>query len=194
MSEQTTHAGELERALQLEADGQRRLLAGEAAQAAPLFKEAAEHYRRSWQLASPTSYGRLIGMTKAAILAGGGEEEGRYALAELAGVEELTPAAAYALALANLAVGNDAAAAGYLEAIEAGGPSFERAARAIAAICKGDREGLAAALEAIVADFESRASHLTGVVIADTALMFQRLGARRGLEVRLSGKAVGAAG
>jgi hypothetical protein len=37
------------------------------------------------------------------------------------------------------------------------------------------------AVAAIVADFESRSEHLTGVPIADTALMLERLAAERGI-------------
>ena len=40
-----------------------------------------------------------------------------------------------------------------------------------------------AALRAIVADFESREQHVTGVPIADTALMAQRIAAGRGMAV-----------
>lgn len=194
MAEQPTHASELAKALVHESEAQRLLLAGEAEAAAVRFRKAADHYKRSWQLAAPTSYGRLIGMTKAAILAGGGEEEGRYALKELEAVEELTPTAAYALSIASLAAGLDPEAARYLAVVERGGPQFERAARAIAAICNRDQPAFEGALKAIVADFEARSTHLTGVPIADTALMFQRLGARRGLSVALSGPVVGAAG
>ena len=39
-------------------------------------------------------------------------------------------------------------------------------------------------LAAILADFEQREDHLTGVEIADTALMFERIAAQRGMEVR----------
>jgi len=194
MAEQETHASELAKALELEAEGQRRLLSGDEAGAAPFLRKAADHYKRSWQLASPTSYGRLIGMTKAAVLAGEGEEQGRFARAELANVSEITPAAAYALALGALAVGDDEAALPLVDTIALGGPPFARAAAAIGAICRSDRDALEKVLAEIVADFESRPAHLTGVPIADTALMFARLAARRGLAVRLEGRAVGMAG
>jgi hypothetical protein len=62
-----------------------------------------------------------------------------------------------------------------------GSPAFGRAADAIAALAGGDGEGYAAAVRAIVADFEGRDEHLTGVPIADTALMLERLAASRGL-------------
>ena len=41
--------------------------------------------------------------------------------------------------------------------------------------------GFLGSIQQIVADFESRSEHLTGVAIADTALMLERFAARRGL-------------
>jgi hypothetical protein len=43
-----------------------------------------------------------------------------------------------------------------------------------------------AAEAGIVADFEGRSEHLTGVPIADTALMLERFAERRGLAARPS--------
>jgi hypothetical protein len=41
------------------------------------------------------------------------------------------------------------------------------------------------ALAAIVRDFEERTEHLTGVAIADTALMLSELARRRGMAVAI---------
>ena len=60
-------------------------------------------------------------------------------------------------------------------------PALRRAADAIEALAAADRDAYTGAVHAIVADFETRESHLTGVPIADTALMFERLAERRGL-------------
>ena len=65
-------------------------------------------YRRSWEEAHGTAYGRLTGMLKAAVLAGTGEEEAAFARAEIG--EATTPAAAYVIALAALVEGDDSAA------------------------------------------------------------------------------------
>ena len=43
-------------------------------------------------------------------------------------------------------------------------------------------------MPAIVADFEGRDEHLTGVAIADTALMFVRLAEARGMAFRPSSR------
>ncbi|HWT26182.1 MAG TPA: hypothetical protein VN213_21925, partial [Solirubrobacteraceae bacterium] len=59
----------LEDAVAQEARGQRALLAGTPGAAAEL-RAAAELYRRSWEAAPPRSFGRLVGMLKAAVLAG----------------------------------------------------------------------------------------------------------------------------
>ena len=74
-----------------------------------------------------------------------------------------------------------AAAAGMRE----GSPAFGRAADGLEAIARRDEPAYAAAVRAVVEDFEAREEHLTGVPIADTALMLERLGERRGLAARV---------
>jgi hypothetical protein len=187
------HQDALREALALDARAHRLLLDGDEAAAAGALREAAGRYRASWELAPPRSYGRLIGMLKAAILAGDAAGEARYARAALteeatgltegaeAGAAAASPPAAYALALAALVEGDDELAARAARAMGAGGEAFARAAAAIAALAAGDREAYARAAAAIVADFEARAEHLTGVPIADTALVLDRLAERRGL-------------
>jgi hypothetical protein len=167
-------------ALELEAEAHRLLLAGEWEAARHAFAAAAEHYRRSWELASPTSYGRLVGMLKAAILAGGGEQEARYVRAQLDDAPAGSTTASYARALAALLERDDPAAARWASAMRGGSDAFDRAADAIDALAEGDDVRYSRALEAIVHDFEQRSEHLTGVAIADTALMLERLAARRG--------------
>jgi predicted CoA-binding protein len=65
--------------------------------------------------------------------------------------------------------------------MRAGSEAFGRAAEAVEALAAGDRARFAAAQRAIVTDFEGRETHLTGVPIADTALVLDRLAERRGL-------------
>lgn len=167
----------------IERDGaaQRALLAGDGPTARNAFAEAAEFYRRSWRLASATSYGRLIGMLKSAVLSGAGEDEARFARAELARGAADSPAAAYVQALAALICGDHAAASAWTRRMRPGGEAFARTADAIQALADGDGTAYAAALERIVHDFEQRGQHLTGVAIADTALMLQELASRRGM-------------
>jgi hypothetical protein len=173
------HREALLEALELEGRGQRLLLDGDD-DAADTLRRAVERYRTSWELAPPASYGRLVGMLKAAVLAGNGEPEARYAVAACAGDEGPSATRAYALAIAALVLGDDAGAARQAAAMRAGDEAFGRAADGVAAIAAGDGAALTHALAAIVADFEARDEHLTGVPIADTALMLDRIWTRRG--------------
>jgi hypothetical protein len=166
-------------ALEREAEAQRLLLAGEPGAAAPILREVAGLYRRSWEEAHATAYGRLAGMLKAAILAGGGEEEAAFARAQVPAPDTL--ASAYAVALAALVEGDDEVAAAAARTVEGGDEAFARAGRAIGALAAGDGAAYADAVTAIVRDFEARDAHVTGVAIADTALVLETLAVRRGL-------------
>ncbi len=158
------------------ADGEahRALLAGE--DAGPALRRAAAAYRASWEAAPPRSYGRLVGYAKASILAG--ENPAAYVLEQLSD-EDDSPPAHWARALAALADADDALAAQAADGMRAGSEAFGRAADAVAALAAGDRAAYRAAVAAIVADFEARDIHLTGVPIADTALVLDRLAERR---------------
>jgi hypothetical protein len=168
-------------AVEADATAQRRLLAGDRAGAEPLLCESERLYRESWEAAPPGGYGRLVGMLKAAIVRGDPAEAAAYARSELGGEIE-SPTAAYALALACLADGDDAAAAAAAEQMATGGEAFARTAAALAALARHDEAGYGQALRAVIADFERRDVHLTGVPIADTALVLERLAQPRGLE------------
>jgi predicted CoA-binding protein len=163
-------------AIAADGEAQRELLAGEDAR--PALQRAAAAYRRSWEAAPPGSYGRLIGYAKASVLAGDNPVE--YVTGQL-GAEDRTPPACWARALAYLADGNDVRADRAADGMRAGSEAFGRAAEAITALAAGDRARFAAAQQAIVADFEGRETHLTGVPIADTALVLDRLAEHRGL-------------
>lgn len=184
----------LRAALEREAEAQRLLLDGDGYGAAEAFREVSDHYRRSWESAHAGAYGRLVGMLKAAVLAGppagtgaGGAAEAAYVRRELA-EEADSPTSAYALALAALVEGDDRLAERAAErmAEPGGGPAgaFERTAAAISALAGRDSEAYAGALAGIIADFEGRAEHLTGVAIADTAVVLERLAEPRGMAVR----------
>jgi uncharacterized protein len=167
------HEDALREAIAANGDAHRALLAGEDAR--PALRHAAERYRVSWEAAPPRSYGRLVGYAKASILAG--ENPTGYVFERLG--EPDSPPAFWALALAALANGDDATAARAAEGMRAGSEAFGRAADAVAALADGDRDAYAAAVRAIVDDFEGREEHLTGVRIADTALVLERLAERR---------------
>ena len=172
------HADRLREAIAAEAVGHRALLAGEPA--AEALERAAALYRASWEAAPPRSFGRLIGMLKASVLAGEPHDAARYARAELCEAAD-SPPAAYALALAALIESDDATAAEAADGMRSGSDAMVRAADAIAALLACDAAAYGAAIRAIVADFERRDEHLTGVAIADTALMLERLAAPRGM-------------
>ena len=157
------------------ADGEahRALLAGEDARLA--LRRAADAYRVSWEAAPPRSFGRLVGYAKASILAG--ENPAPYVREQLHG-EADSPPSSWALALAALADGDDEAARRAADGMLAGSEAFGRAAGAVAALARRDRQAYAGMVAAIVNDFERREEHLTGVPIADTALVLERLAER----------------
>jgi hypothetical protein len=170
-------------AVEADAAAQRRLLAGDRAGAEPFLLESERCYRESWEVAPPGGYGRLVGMLKAAILRGDAESAAAYTRAALAG-ETASPTAAYAVALACLAEQDDPAAAVAAAGMAAGGEAFERTAAALAALAARDEAAYAHALRAVIEDFEGRDLHLTGVPIADTALVLEGLAEPRGLAQR----------
>ena len=175
----------LQEAVAREAEAHRMLLDAEDERAREPLREAAELYRRSWEAAGPRSFGRLIGMLKAAVLAGGGSSEAAYARGELGG-EADSPAASWALALAALIEGDDGLARDAAAGMREGGDAFARTAEAVEALADRDRDRYAGAVRAIVADFEARDVHLTGVPIADTALVLERIAAERGIAAGLA--------
>lgn len=180
------HHRELQReAVEREAEAFRALLEGDDVRARDELRAASDRYRASWDVAPPDAYGRLVGMVKAAVLAGEATTAATFVHSAI-GDSPSSPTAAYALAIAALVAGDDGRAARAAEAMRAGSDAFGRAADAIAAIAAGDAAAYKRAVEAIVADFASRDSHLTGVAIADTALMLERLAASRGMAARIA--------
>lgn len=172
-------------AIEHEAQAQRDALAGKAHESEAAFLQASDEYRRSWELAPPRSYGRLVGMLKAAILGGNGTDAARYVQSALTADTRESPTAAYAAALAALALGEDRAVLRHAETMRTGSEAFARAASAIEALARGEQAAYRDALSAIIADFEQRQGHLTGIAIADTAVMLERLAAPRGLTANL---------
>jgi hypothetical protein len=168
-------------AVERDAAGQRALLSGELESARAAFGQAAELYRRSWEAAPASAYGRLVGMLKSSVLAGGGLDEARYVRAQLADADPESVTASYARALAALVLSDDPEAGAWASRMGAGTDAFGRTAEAIAALAAHDEGNYAVALAAIVHDFEQRTEHLTGVAIADTAVMLAALAARRGI-------------
>ena len=173
------HAEEMEAAIRLDGEGLRALLDGDVAGGRVWLLEAAARYRASWELAPPRSFGRLVGMLKAAVIAGSGEEAAAYAREAVP--EPDSPPSSYVRAIAALVEGDDSAAASFAAGMREGSPAFGRAADGIAALAARDAGAYAVAVRAIVEDFEGRSEHLTGVPVADTALMLEALAEPRGL-------------
>jgi hypothetical protein len=138
------------------------------------FLDASALYRASYELAPPASYGRLVGMLKTAVLGGAGALEATFVLRLLPDGGS-SPTAWYAIAIASLIRGDVARVARAADEMRAGGEAFARAADAAAAVARGDRAAANRAIAAIEADFAARDSHLTGVPIADTAVLFTTL-------------------
>jgi len=184
MGERKEHQQLLEGAIATEGEAHRALLAGDVEAAAEGMRATADLYRESWEAAPPRSFGRLVGMLKAAVIAGAAGDAAAYARRELPEDSADSPASWYALGLAALIEGDDDVAARAADAMEEGSEAFGRAARAMRALANRDRDGYSDAVAAIVADFESRDAHLTGVAIADTALMFERLAEQREMAAR----------
>jgi hypothetical protein len=171
------------RAIERDEAAHRALLGGDRAGAQSAFGEAAELYLRSWEQAPPASYGRLVGMLKSGVLAGAGRDQAQYVRTVFGETLPDSPTAAYARAIAALIEGDDAAALSCAVAMRGASAAFERAADGITALADHDQDAYRAAIESIAEDFAHRSEHLTGVAIADTALMLQELAAARGMRV-----------
>ena len=166
----------LDAALAAEADAYRALLSGRPAKAS--LERARDAYLASHADTGPASWGRLLGALKMAILAGDGVDAvARRAAAEA--TDAGSPASAYVLALARVALGEPPDVEPMLEA----GGAFEHTGRALAGLSEGDQQAYVEALGAILADFASRDQHLTGVAFADTAAVLERLAEGRGMAV-----------
>jgi hypothetical protein len=167
----------LNAALAAEADAYRELLAGGDAAAA--FGRARDAYLASHAETGPASWGRLLGALKMAILAGAGAEAiARQAVAETG--DAGSPASAYARSLALVCLREEPD----VGAMVAAGGAFARTGRALRALAGSDAAGYTAALHEILADFEARDRHLSGVAVADTVLVLERLAEERGMAVR----------
>ena len=174
-------------AIAAEGEAHAALLAGDTQEAGEKYAQAVDLYRRSWALAPPKSYGRLVGLLKAAVIGGSADEAADEVRAELGDDPDAagSPVASYVLAVAALIKNDDDAVPALAEVMEPRGGAFERTAAALRALAAGDREAYAAAATAIADDFASREEHLTGVPIADTAIMLELIARERGLAAEL---------
>ena len=174
-------------AIAAEGEAHAALLAGDTEEASAKYGRAVELYRASWALAPPKSYGRLVGLLKAAVLGGRADAAADEVRAQLADDPDAagSPVASYVLAVAALIKNDDDAVAPLAEVMEPRGGAFERTAAALSALAAGDGEAYAAAAAAIADDFAAREEHLTGIPIADTAIMLELIARERGLAAEL---------
>lgn len=170
-------------AIAAEGEAHAALLAGDGKKAADAYARAVESYRASWALAPPKSYGRLVGLLKAAVLGGDPRAAANEVRAALDGDEDAagSPVASYVLAVAALILGEDEAVAPLADVMDPRGGAFERTATALRALAARDGAAYADAVAAIAADFAARDEHLTGVAIADTAIMLELIARDLGL-------------
>jgi hypothetical protein len=164
------------------------LMQGRRDEAAGWFRQAAERYRESFADAPPGSWGRPIGAMKSLLLAGdwaGAEEAARWAL-DVGADRAESPIGRYAACLALLILGRDEEMrplAGLLRGCE-GFP--DDVADALATISAADRLGYVDAIERVLESFETRDEYLEDIPVADTVLVLQALGERRGIAAELS--------
>lgn len=163
------------------------LMAGRP-EAVEWFRRAAVDWRRSWDLGEAReAWGRPIGALKAAILAGDEEavqELARWSL-EVGTATAESPIGRYAGTLALLALGRWADARRLAESLRERDDFPRDVADALALIAAHDVVGAIEAVESVVTSFETRDEYLEDMAVADTALVLQRLAARRDIELDL---------
>lgn len=167
--------------------GLSQLMLGDKEAAAKRFQDAARTYLDSYADAPPGSWGRLIAMMKASILAEdwpAAEEYARKTLDEGA-LESGTPIGAYAAALALLTLGRDEDArvpAGSLRDRDDFPPAV---ADAVATLAAEDTARYPIAVEDVLESFEQRDEYLEDIPVADTVLVLQALAERRDMAAPL---------
>ena len=175
-------------AITAEGEAHAALLAGDSEAARAAYLRAVEGYRASWKLAPPRSYGRLVGLLKAAVLAGAARDAATEVRGALEGDADAggSPVASYALAVAAIVLHDTDAVTAHADVMDGGSGAFQRTARALRALADADASEYGEAIAAIEADFAAREEHLTGIEIADTAVMLELLAEERGLAAHLA--------
>ena len=165
-----------------------QLMAGRTDEARVWFERAASAWRASWSDATPTSWGRPIGSTKALLLAA--DDEGAADAAEWAltlGCEEAeSPIGRYAAALALLTLGRYEEARAQANVLRARDDFPGDVADALAFIAAHDLVAYVEAADSVLTSFETRDEYLENVPVADTLLVLQVLAARRGIAADLA--------
>ena len=159
------------------------LMAGDAAAPEWLLR-AAGGWRASWDAGAPRdAWGRPVGAIKAALLAGddaAAVELARWTL-ELGSATAPSPIGRYAATLALLVLERWPEARHIAESLRERDDFPHDVADALAFVAAHDPVAYAEAVDSVVDSFETRAEFLEDVPVADTALVLDRLAARRGI-------------
>jgi hypothetical protein len=163
------------------------LMLGDGEAAAKRFQDAAGTYLASYADAPPGSWGRLIAMMKASILAedwAAAEEYANKTLEEGA-LDSASPIGAYAAALALLTLGRDEDARRPAITLRDRDDFPPSVADAVATLAAEDPAGYTLAVEDVLESFEQRDEYLEDIPVADTVLVLQALARRRDIAAEL---------
>src|SRR6266508_1489884 len=163
------------------------VMAGRRDEAREWFARACERYRESWTDAPPGSWGRLIAILKARVLAGdweGAAGDARWVLEQ--GLERAeSPIGRYAAALALLMLGEDGRVRVLADGLRTHEGFPADVGDALATLAAHDAVGYVEAVESVLESFEARDAYLEDVPVAETVLVLQALADRRGLAAEL---------
>lgn len=165
--------------------GLARLMQGRKAEAAGWLARSAERFRESYVDAPAGSWGRLIGVVKARVLAG--DWEGAAADAEWTLGQEPagspSPIGRYSATLALLVLGRDREAGELAATLGAEDEdAFPRpVADALAGLASADAAAYQDGVGRVLESFEEREAYLEDVPVADTVIVLEALAGRRGL-------------
>ena len=159
------------------------LMAGEPASSEWLLRAGAR-WRESWDVGTARdAWGRPVGALKAALLAedeAAAEQLARWTL-ELGSATAPSPIGRYAAVLALLVLGRWPEARHVAESLRERDDFPHDVADALAFISAHDPVDYGEAVDSVVTSFETRSEYLEDVPVADTALVLDRLAARRGI-------------
>ena len=159
------------------------LMAGDPA-APEWFLRAAERWRASWDAGAPRdAWGRPVGAIKASLLAGDDAtavELAHWTL-ELDSATAPSPIGRYAATLALLVLERWPEARHVAESLRGRDDFPQDVGDALAFVAAHDPVAFAEAVDSVVTSFETRSEYLEDVPVADTALVLDRLAARRGI-------------
>ena len=165
------------------AEGLAALMLGERDEGEALLRRAADEYDASWAAAPEGSWGRPIAAMRCRLLArdGGGLEHDARATLAAGSADGAGPIAAYATALALLALRRDGDALPVAQGLQGRDDFVPPVADALTALASGDAAGYPAAVSAVLRSFEEREAFLEDAPVADTVLVLDALAADRGL-------------